>query len=339
MELQITWFVLWSVLWIVYFALDGFDLGCGIVLNFISKNDNEKQAVINTVGPFWDGNEVWLITAGGATFAAFPIAYADMFSWLYLPLFLILMGLILRGVSFELRGKTSHKKMWDIFIFTGSLLPALLFGVAFGNFWAGIPIDLNGYSKGTIGLLNVSGLVTGLLFVSVFVMHGLIWISYKIEGEMGHRACEYSKKIWFVSLVMAVLFILLLPFWKNPNFKMGHFNSYLMVFFYILSAVSFVLIRKKLDKNNIFTAFIFSLFFIALFLAGSFSGMYPNIMASNLSPEFNVSIFNSSSSRYTLKIMTVVAFLFVPIVIAYQIWAYKVLNHKVNPEKPETLHY
>jgi len=337
--LQITWFVLWSLLWIMYFALDGFDLGCGIVMNFIARDENEKRSIINSIGPFWDGNEVWLITAGGATFAAFPAAYADMFSWLYVPLFLVLAGLIFRGVSFELRGKTENKRVWDIFIFAGSLAPAFLLGAVFGNLWASLPVCPAGYSGGLTGLLNVNGFLTALVFVSFFVMHGLIWIALKTEGEMDQRAYGYSVKSWHAAFFFFALFLLLLPFRQNPNFSPAGTAPALMAAFYALAAASFLLIRKKLKAGKLPAAFGSSLAFLIFFFAASFSGSYPNIIPSSLSPEFNVSVFNSSSGLYTLKIMTAVALLFVPLVIGYQVWVYRALNHKINPRKPETLHY
>ncbi|MCL5934952.1 MAG: cytochrome d ubiquinol oxidase subunit II, partial [Firmicutes bacterium] len=167
MELQILWFALWGLLWAVYFMLDGFDLEAGIIQPFLAKNEKEKRMIINTVGPVWDGNEVWLLSAGGVTFAAFPTTYAYMFSYLYTPLLIILFALIFRGVSFEFRGKidsTTWKKNWDMALFMGSFIPALLFGVAFGNIFQGLPIDARGYHGSIFTLLNPYGLLTGALF-------------------------------------------------------------------------------------------------------------------------------------------------------------------------------
>ena len=193
MELQIVWFVLWSVLWAVYFMLDGFVLGSGMLQNFLGKNDTERRVIINTLGPVWDGNEVWLITAGGATFAAFPTTYALMFSYLYTALFLLLLALIVRGVSFEFRGKvgnTTWKAAWDRAILVSSFLPALLFGVAFGNIFAGLPMDAQGYHGTLLTLLNPYGLLTGALFVFLFLVHGALYLSVKTTGDLKARAAS-----------------------------------------------------------------------------------------------------------------------------------------------------
>lgn len=336
---QITWYILWAVLWIAYFATDGFDLGAGIMMNFISRGDSEKRAVINAVGPFWDGNEVWLITAGGATFAAFPSAYADMFSWLYIPLFMLLIGLILRGVSFELRGKTETGKMWDIFIFLGSLIPTVLFGAAFGNLWAGLPVGADGYTGGFSGLLNFRGLLTGVALTLFFCLHGLLWLLHKIEGNMRERIYRLAGVFWYLSLAALAVFLLFLPLRKNPNFVQSSFSGFLCVFFYAFSVVAIIAVKKFLDRGKAFASFTASFLFIVFWSAAGFSGQYPNLIPSSLGAQFNVSAFNSSSSLYTLKLMTAVALIFVPIVIAYQSWIYRLLNHKINPEKKETLHY
>ncbi|MBI5656364.1 MAG: cytochrome d ubiquinol oxidase subunit II, partial [Geobacter sp.] len=182
MEFQIIWFVLWGVLWAVYFMLDGFVMGAGILHNIIGRTDGEKRVMINTIGPVWDGNEVWLITAGGATFAAFPTTYALMFSYLYTALLLLLFSLIVRGVSYEFRGKmdgAGWKSGWDMAIMVGNFLPALLFGVAFGNIFKGLPMDATGYHGSLISLLNPYGLVTGILFVCLFLVHGSLYLSVK----------------------------------------------------------------------------------------------------------------------------------------------------------------
>ncbi len=180
------WFVLWGVLWVVYFILDGFDLGVGTLLPFLAKNEAEKRAMFNATGPFWDGNEVWLITAGGVTFAAFPYAYAQMFSGLYLALMLLLFALIVRGVSFEFRSKVENetwKKVWDWCHILGSFLPALLLGVAFANIFQGLPLDETGFSQaGLLGLLNPYGLAGGILFVVIFLMHGALWLTIRFHG-------------------------------------------------------------------------------------------------------------------------------------------------------------
>ena len=181
--LQSIWFLLWGILWGVYFMLDGFDLGLGTLKPFISRNDTDKRIAYNAMGPFWDGNEVWLVMAGGVTFAAFPTTYAVMFSSLYSPLLLILFGLIIRAVSFEFRGKidsTAWKGLWDLCHFVGSFGPALLFGVAFANIFQGIPINADGVLQGNLlSLLNPYGILGGALFVLLFLVHGALWLAVK----------------------------------------------------------------------------------------------------------------------------------------------------------------
>src|SRR5512138_2391576 len=200
---QITWFVLWSVLWAVYFMLDGFVLGTGFLSGVLAKSDTEKRVLINSIGPVWDGNEVWLLTAGGATFAAFPTTYALMFSNLYSALILLLFALIVRGVSFEFRGKIDNatwKSTWDKAIIVSSFLPALLFGVAFGNIFEGIPMRNDfatlqfSYEGSLLGLLNPYGLVTGVLFVLRFAVHGALYISVKTVGDLSTRANALANK-------------------------------------------------------------------------------------------------------------------------------------------------
>ena len=208
MEFQIIWFILWAVLWAVYFMLDGFDLGVGILQKFLGRNEAERGAIIRTIGPVWDGNEVWLLTAGGATFAAFPTTYALMFSYLYTALLLILFSLIVRGVSVELRGKeegAAWRSRWETAFFVSSFLPALLFGVAFGNIFQGLPMDADGYHGNLFTLLNPYGLLTGVFFVLLFIMHGALWIGFKTTGDLSKRASGLANKLWYPLLVVAVL--------------------------------------------------------------------------------------------------------------------------------------
>ncbi len=329
---QITWYILWSVLWMVYFALDGFDLGSAIAMPFVAKNENEKKAIVTSFGPFWDGNEVWLITAGGATFAAFPVAYANMFSWFYIPLFLVLLSLISRGVSVELRNKVENKKLFDFIIFTSSFIATFLFGVFFGNLWTGVEVSEAGYTEGLFGLLTPGGILSGVMFVFFFLMHGLLWLLNKIEGELKLKIYKLSKNIWYLTIIFLGIFIVFLPLSKNPNYTLSSTSGKLSVLFYAFSALIFMSIKKFLNKGKEYSAFLSSFTSIIFFVAAGFSGNYPNLIPAK-NPSFNTTIFNSSSSLYTLKLMTIVAVIFVPVVIAYQIWVYKVLHAKITPEK------
>ena len=210
MVFQIIWFVLWGVLWSVYFMLDGFVLGTGMLHYLLGKNDGEKRVLINTIGPVWDGNEVWLLTAGGATFAAFPTTYALMFSYLYTALLLLLFALIIRGVSYEFRGKVDNdtwRRGWDTAIVVGNFLPALLFGVAFGNIFAGFPMDAAGYHGSLLTLLNPYGLLTGVLFVLLFAVHGSLYAAVKTRGELSARSAAMATRLWPALLVTAVVFL------------------------------------------------------------------------------------------------------------------------------------
>src|SRR5512141_1185399 len=211
MDLNTLWFILIAVLWIGYFALEGFDMGVGILLPFIGKTDLKRRVMINTIGPHWDGNEVWLLTAGGATFAAFPNWYATLFSGFYLALFLLLLALIVRGVAFEFRSKDENRRwraLWDGCIFAGSLVPALLIGVAFGNLVRGVPIDAQmNYVGGFFNLLNPYALLAGLATLSSFTLYGAIFLALKTDGELRQRAQKAAGRLWPVVVVVLLLLL------------------------------------------------------------------------------------------------------------------------------------
>ena len=261
MEFQIIWFILWGVLWAVYFMLDGFDFGVGMLHSFIGKNEAEKRTAINTIGPVWDGNEVWLITAGGATFAAFPTTYALMFSYLYSALLIILFALILRGVALEFRGKGESqmwKRGWDLAIFLGSLIPALLFGVAFGNIFQGLPMDEKGYHGTLFTLLNPYGLLTGLFFVLLFLVHGSLWLSIKTDGDVKNRATQLTGKMWYLLAIVAVGFLI------YTAFATVLYNNYISMPVWlmvpILAVISLFGIKILQRKNGLLQHFIHHVF-------------------------------------------------------------------------------
>lgn len=331
MELQITWFVLWSVLWGVYFMLDGFVLGTGMLHPFLGRSETDKRVIINTVGPVWDGNEVWLITAGGATFAAFPTTYALMFSYLYTALLLLLFALIVRGVSFEFRGKVESagwRRGWDTAIFVGSLVPALLFGVTFGNIFRGLPMDESGYQGSFLSLLNPYALLTGLLFVLLFLMHGALYLSVKTRDELERLAVVSAQRIWIPATAVAVLF--LGATWFDTRLFDNYINHPLLFVVPALAVVALLSVRFFLGARKPLSAFTASCVTILAVVATGVTGLYPNLIPSRLDPAASLTIFNSSSSPYTLMIMTVVAFIFVPIVIAYKIWVYRVFRARVS---------
>lgn len=331
MEFQIIWFVLWGVLWAVYFMLDGFVMGAGILHNIIGRTDGEKRVMINTIGPVWDGNEVWLITAGGATFAAFPTTYALMFSYLYTALLLLLFSLIVRGVSYEFRGKmdgAGWKSGWDMAIMVGNFLPALLFGVAFGNIFKGLPMDAAGYHGSLISLLNPYGLVTGILFVCLFLVHGSLYLSVKTVGDLSERAHAFANKLWPALLVVAVIFLGATKF-ATKLFD-NYFNNPALFIIPLLAVAALIGIRVLSAKGNVLGAFAASSVTILTVVATGVVGLFPNLIPSSLDPAYSLTIFNSSSSLYTLKIMTGVAFIFVPIVIIYKIWVYRLFRQRVT---------
>ncbi len=330
--LETIWFILWGVLWAVYFMLDGFDLGLGTLMPFFAKNDTERRIIYNAMGPFWDGNEVWLITAGGATFAAFPVAYAVMFNGLYSALLLLLFSLILRGVSFEFRNKVESpawRALWDACLVVGSFLPALLLGVAFANIFQGIPIDKNGVFQGSFfSLLNPYGLAGGILFVLLFLVHGSLWLAVKSDGELQQRAASAASRLWPILLVVAVLFLAYT--YVATNLFDNYFKIPILWVLPLLAVSGLLLIKAFVAKKAWWGAwFASSLTIVGVTLFGV-AGLYPNLLPSSIDPEFSITAFNGSSSQLTLKIMLGVALVMVPIVIAYQTWVYIFLRNKVT---------
>ena len=331
--LNVIWFAIWGLLWAVYFMLDGFDFGAGILHPFVAKNDMERRMVINTLGPVWDGNEVWLITAGGVTFAAFPTTYAYMFSYLYTPLFLILLSLILRGVSFEFRGKIQSQgwaKFWDFVVFLFSLIPAFLFGVAFGNIFEGLPMDASGYHGTLITLLNPYGLLTGLLFTLLFIEHGALWLSIKASGDVAERSKTVASKMWSILVIVAVLFLVYTKF--ATSLYDNYFAKPVWFVVPVLAVLSLLAIKPLIGQNQYGKAFLSSCLTIVSVVFTGIIGLYPNLIPSSLDKAYSLTAFNSASSPYTLKLMLIVVIIFVPIVIAYQLWAYKVFSKPVTEE-------
>lgn len=332
--LETIWFVLWGVLWAVYFLLDGFDLGMGILAPFLAQGDTEKRVIYNSMGPFWDGHEVWLITAGGVTFAAFPTTYAVMFSALYTPLLMLLFGLILRAVALEFRSKVDSegwKKAWDTCLFIGSFVPALLLGVAFANIFKGIPIDADGVFHGNLfTLLNPYGLLGGALFVLLFIVHGALWIAIKSDGALQVKAAAAAGTIWWVLLACAVAF--LAASWFATHLWSNYLSNPVLLVIPLLAVVGLLATRWFIAQASWWTAWAASGLTIVSATLYGVVGLFPNLFPSSLDPVYSLTIYNSSSSPLTLKIMLVVALIFVPIVIAYQIWSHYLFRDKVTPE-------
>ncbi len=334
MELQIIWFFIWGLLWAIFFMTDGFDFGIGILYPFLGKSDTDKRIMINALGPLWDGNEVWLITAGGVTFAAFPIVYSVMFSTLYTPLMLILFALIIRGVSFEFRSKLEEpgwRKLWDTCIFIGSFVPALLFGVAFANIFQGIPFDADSRFVGNLfTLLNPYGILGGVLFLLLFMMHGALWLAIKTEGELNARVVKTATKIWPVLVAVAVIFLIASKF--ATKLYANYFNNPALFLVIILTVAGLLGIRVMLSKQKYFLAWASSSLTIVGATFFGICGLFPTLFPSSVDAALSLTAYNASSSPLTLKIMLIVVILFIPIVIGYQVWAYNLFKGKVTEE-------
>jgi cytochrome d ubiquinol oxidase subunit II len=332
MVLQTIWFFLWGLLWAVFFMTDGFDLGIGTLYPFLGRTDQDKRVMINALGPLWDGNEVWLITAGGVTFAAFPLVYSVMFSSLYSALMLILFALILRGVSFEFRGKVESprwRKVWDTCIFIGSFAPALLFGVAFANIFRGIPIDHNGIYHGTLfTLLNPYGLLGGVLFVLLFMNHGALWLAIKSEGDLHKRAVSTAGKLWPVLVCVAVVFLIASKFSTRLYDNYVQHPAFFIVI--VITVLALLSIRFFLARKAYFKAWFASALTIVGATFFGVIGLFPDLFPSSLNPRYSLTANNASSSPLTLKIMLIVVIVFIPMVIGYQIWAYNLFKGKVT---------
>ena len=323
--LESIWFLLWGILWAVYFMLGGFDLGVGMLSPFVGKSEAEKSTVLGSIGPFWDGNEVWLITAGGVTFAAFPAAYATLFSAFYTPLMFVLFGLILRAVSIEFRNRRESlawRGLADAGVLVGSFLPALLFGVAFANIFKGIPIDGDGVFQGNLPtLLNPYGLAGGLFFLALFLVHGALWIAHRSTGVTRERSRSVVRFLWLPLTLLAVIFLVLTAFytrlWDNYTAR-----PILLVIPLLAVAALFsmrYLMAKALWGRALLSSFAV-IFFSILF---GVVGLYPYLLPSTLDGAYSLSIRNAASSPSTLSIMLMVALVFVPVVIIYQAWVYR----------------
>ena len=325
MELTTVWFALIAVLWIGYFVLEGFDFGVGILLPILGHDEPERRSMLRTIGPVWDGNEVWVLVAGGATFAAFPEWYATLFSGFYLALFLILVALIVRGVAIEYRNKRGDlawRTRWDYAVAIGSFLPALLWGVAFANIVQGVPIDADKQFTGNlVTLLNPFGLLGGLTTLLLFVTHGLMFLRLKTDGVIRQRAAALILPVGLVTTVVAVAFLL----WAQAI--RGDAVSTAIA---VAAAVAFVgaLVASRLRREG--WAFVGSAVTIGLAVVSLFVALFPDVMPSSTDAAYSLTTTNAASTEYTLTIMTVVAVIFVPIVLGYQAWTYWVFRKRVT---------
>jgi cytochrome d ubiquinol oxidase subunit II len=334
MELTTFWFITIAVLWIGYFFLEGFDFGVGMLLHPLGRSDADRRVMINTIGPVWDGNEVWLLVAGGATFAAFPNWYATLFSGFYLPLFLILLALIFRGVAFEYRGKVDSvrwRRRWDLAIAVGSWVPAVLWGVAFANIVRGVPIDANQDFTGTLfTLLNPFGLLGGVTTASLFMLHGANFLSLKTVGDIRERAHRASEIMGIVAIVTGGTFLI----WNQLARGTGW--TWIPVLGAAIALVVGVF-AERADREGV--AFGATGLAIALAVVALFGSLWPNVMPSSTDPAFSLTVENASSTDYTLKVMTVVALVMTPIVLLYQGWTYWVFRKRIGTQHLPVIHH
>ncbi|KEK24129.1 cytochrome d ubiquinol oxidase subunit II [Bacillus gaemokensis] len=332
LSLNELWFLIISTLFIGFFVLEGFDFGVGTVAKFLGRNDLEKRIYINTIGPFWDANEVWLVTAGGTMFAAFPHWYATLFSGFYIPFVFMLLALILRGVAFEFRGKVENEKwknMWDWAILIGSFVPPLLWGIAITNFMVGVPINENkDVVGGFLQLLHPFALLGGAMFVLLCTVHGLQFITLRTTGELQERARIVAKKMAPITL-LALLAFACMGLWKTDIFVV-HGTAWiaLPIGAFVALFVSSILNRKRRDG----WAFFMTSLTIILLSASVFIGMFPRVMISTLGTANDLTIYNAASGAYSLKLMSYLSLTILPFVLGNQIWSYYVFRKRIKPQ-------
>lgn len=327
MELQNLWFVLIAILFTGYFVLEGFDFGVGMLLPILANDNRERRVLINTIGPVWDGNEVWLITAGGAMFAAFPHWYATLFSGFYLPLLLILVALIVRGVAFEYRGTRpdpAWQRRWDWCLIFGSFVPAVLWGVVFANLVRGLPLSASFEFVGSLAvLLNPYALLGGLTTAVLFVTHGAVFLALKTTGDIRVRANRLAAIMGVISLVVAGAFL---------AWTFAHRAPTASVVLGLVAALALLagLLANRYGREG--WAFAGTAAAIALATAALFANLYPNVMPSTIAEANSLTVYNASSTPYTLKIMSWVALVFTPLVLLYQGWTYWVFRKRIGTQ-------
>ena len=324
MTLNDLWFLLIAVLWTGYFVLEGFDFGVGILLPALGRDEARRSAMLATIGPVWDGNEVWLLVAGGATFAAFPEWYAALFSGFYLPLLLILVALILRGVALEYRGKEDGarwRRRWEAVIFAGSVLPALLWGVAFGNIVRGVKLSASHlYAGSFFDLLNPYALLAGVTTLLLFTMHGAVFLALKTDGAVRVQARRLAARTGPVTVLAAGGFLL----WTQLS--RGGPASGVAAGVAAAALVAAVVANRAAREG---WAFLATAVTIAAATATLFLSLYPNVLPSTVDNAFSLTVTNASSTPYTLKVMSWVAVAFTPIVLLYQGWTYWVFRKRI----------
>lgn len=332
--LQILWFFLIGLLFAAFFFLDGFDYGVGMAVKTLAHNEAERTQLIRTIGPVWDGNEVWLITAGGAMFASFPYWYATLFSGYYLILLVILVGLIIRGVSFEFRAQSpmAKKPLWDNALALGSLIVPFFFGVMFISMIKGMPIDAQGnIQAGFLDYFNWFSIVGGVALTLLTYLHGLNYIALKTTGAIQARAKNYSQAFYWVLYLGEVVFALLLLF--QTDFIKVHPLATLLGLALIVAFS--VLAHANTFKNRNGWAFVFSGLTLVSLVALLFSGLFPRLMISSISSQYDLMIKSASSSNYTLIVMTIATLVLVPCILVYTAFAYWIFRKRIEMPRVE----
>jgi cytochrome bd ubiquinol oxidase subunit II len=322
------WFILITILWTGFFILEGFDMGVGMLHRVVGRDEAGQRAVINTIGPLWDGNEVWLVVAGASMFAAFPGWYATMFSALYLAVVLLLAALIVRGVSFEYRGKNSSRRWqrsWSWALIIGSLLAPLLIGIALGDLLHGLPIAANHEYTGSFwNLLQGYAIFTGITLVAICLLHGAIFITLKTAGDVRFRAGKIARRIAPVTALLTIAWVS----WTHVTAGGGGFLN-VVEFLAILAVLAAWALVSNQQQGWAFTATTTT---IALSIIALFVDLYPRVMVSSTNPAFSLTVYNSASPPYSLKVTTVVALIFLPVVLAYQGWTYYVFRRRITDQ-------
>jgi cytochrome d ubiquinol oxidase subunit II len=330
--LQTIWWLLIGVLLTGYAVLDGFDLGAGF-WHLFAKKDEDRRLFLNAIGPVWDGNEVWLLTGGGAMFAAFPPVYASVFSGMYLALMLVLFGLILRAVSIEFRSHLEDerwRRVWDVAFTVGTMIPALLFGVALGNVLAGMELAPNGdYLGGFFHLLNPYALLIGVLGLAMIVVHGGLYLAMKTEGDIAARIGGGVKIAWWVYLAL-FLVAGLVTFIFEPRMMQNFLYQPLLFLAPLGAMAAIVSLGVELRRGQITRAFVASALAIVGLMATAGASLFPNLVPSSDDFGLSLTLYNSSSSYNTLKVMLIIAVVFMPLVIGYTIWIYRTFRGKTT---------
>lgn len=333
MQLSELWFVLIGVIFIGFFFLEGFDFGVGMSMRFLARNQMERSIMVNAIGPVWDANEVWLLTGGGAIFAAFPNWYATMFSGYYIPLFVVLMALIARGVSFEFRSKVPNSRWtnsWDWALFFGSLLPPFLLGVLFTSLLKGMPIhkDMN-MTAGFTDFINVYSLWGGLTVTLLCLLHGLNFLTLKTDGDLRVRSAALAKKVVLAVLGALVVFVGL-SYAMTDIFVVRLVPELIIV---ALIVIVYVLSYTFISRKKEGLAFTMTGLGLALTVSAIFVGLFPRVMISSINKAFDLTVYNAASGAYSLKIMTIVVVTVLPFVLGYTVWSYYVFRKRVTSKE------